>query len=92
MDPWALSAYVRVYVPKIAVKLLERMLDFDPNSRVTAEEALQDEYLAQYHDPNDEPVREIIDFSFENIETIAGMKEELAKLMNTYPPFTAMDP
>ena len=67
------------------------MLEFDPQSRITAEDALKDEYLELYHDPNDEPTRDLIDFGFESIESIEGMKAELAKIMNTYQPFVAMD-
>lgn len=39
-----------------AIDLLERMLVFDPSSRITVDEALQHPYLAAYHDINDEPV------------------------------------
>ena len=39
-----------------AVDLLERMLVFDPNKRITATEALEHDYLLHYHDPMDEPV------------------------------------
>ena len=36
--------------------LLEKMLVFDPNKRITAADALSHPYLAPYHDPTDEPV------------------------------------
>ncbi|KAE8683882.1 Mitogen-activated protein kinase 4 [Hibiscus syriacus] len=39
-----------------AVDMLERMLVFDPNKRITVEEALCHPYLASLHDTNDEPV------------------------------------
>lgn len=39
-----------------AVDLLEKMLVFDPNKRITAADALSHPYLAPYHDPTDEPV------------------------------------
>ena len=32
------------------------MLQFDPQNRITAAEGLVSQYLAPYHDPNDEPV------------------------------------
>ncbi|CAF3472433.1 unnamed protein product [Rotaria socialis] len=37
------------------VDLLDRLLSFDPRLRPTAEEALAHPYLAEYHDPEDEP-------------------------------------
>ena len=41
-----------------AVDLLEKMLNFDPKKRITAEEALKHPYLSPYHDPTDEPIAE----------------------------------
>jgi len=49
----------------VAIDLLERMLDLDPDTRITAEEALAHEYLRQYSDPSDEPVSHPYDQSFE---------------------------
>ena len=40
------------------------MLSFNPDSRITVDEALAHPYLAQYFDPTDEPVAEH-PFSFE---------------------------
>ncbi|KAJ2973666.1 hypothetical protein NQ176_g6475 [Zarea fungicola] len=52
-----------------AIDLMERMLVFDPNKRVTAAEALAHEYLAPYHDPTDEPVaEEKFDWSFNDAD------------------------
>lgn len=48
-----------------AINLLERMLDLDPDTRITAEEALAHAYLKQYADPSDEPTSESYDQSFE---------------------------
>uniref|UniRef100_A0A3N7FNG3 Protein kinase domain-containing protein n=1 Tax=Populus trichocarpa TaxID=3694 RepID=A0A3N7FNG3_POPTR len=39
-----------------AVDLLEKMLVFDPNNRITVDEALCHSYLSSLHDINDEPV------------------------------------
>ena len=45
--------------------LLDKMLQYDPNKRISATEALASQYLAPYHDPNDEPIaEEAIDWSF----------------------------
>ena len=45
------------------------MLVFDPRTRISATEALADEYLAPYHDPTDEPVAaEVFDWSFNDAD------------------------
>ena len=48
-----------------AIELLERTLDLDPDTRITAVEALAHPYLAQYADPTDEPSSGPYDQSFE---------------------------
>ena len=48
----------------LALSLLQRMLCFHPEKRITIEEALQDPYLASLHDPSDEPLAHA-EFSFE---------------------------
>ena len=50
----------------VAIDLLERMLDLDPDTRITAVEALAHPYLHQYADPSDEPESEVYDQSFED--------------------------
>jgi p38 MAP kinase len=53
----------------LAVDMLERMLVFAPQQRITAIEALSHEYLAPYHDPSDEPVaEEKFDWSFNDAD------------------------
>lgn len=45
------------------------MLELDPDERITAEEALAHPYLAEYHDPADEPVcTEPYDQAFEDLD------------------------
>lgn len=39
-----------------ALNLLEKMLVFDPQKRITAAASLSQEYVSPYHDPTDEPV------------------------------------
>ncbi|XP_018103537.1 mitogen-activated protein kinase 14 isoform X1 [Xenopus laevis] len=51
-----------------AVDLLEKMLVLDTDKRITAAEALAHSYFAQYHDPDDEPIAEPYDQSFESRE------------------------
>ncbi|CAH2065333.1 unnamed protein product [Thlaspi arvense] len=52
------------HVNPLAIDLVDRMLTFDPNRRITVEEALNHQYLAKLHDPNDEPIC-LKPFSFE---------------------------
>ncbi|KFP05246.1 Mitogen-activated protein kinase 14, partial [Calypte anna] len=52
----------------LAVDLLEKMLVLDTDKRITAAEALAHAYFAQYHDPDDEPVADPYDQSFESRE------------------------
>ncbi len=52
-----------------ALDLLEKMLVFDPRTRINATDALAHEYLAPYHDPTDEPVAaEVFDWSFNDAD------------------------
>lgn len=49
-----------IYLPpmiltSLAVHLLEKMLDIDPQKRITADDALSDPYVSSYSDSNDEP-------------------------------------
>lgn len=51
---------------KEALDLLGQMLQLDPKKRCTADQALNNTYLSQYHDSQDEPVcNPTFDFSFE---------------------------
>jgi len=40
--------------------LLSRLLTFNPDKRITAEEALQHAYVEEHHDPEDEPFSELV--------------------------------
>lgn len=53
----------------VSLDLLEKMLVFDPRTRISAAEGLAHEYLAPYHDPTDEPVAaEVFDWSFNDAD------------------------
>ena len=53
----------------LALDLLEKMLVFDPRTRITAAQALSHPYLAPYHDPTDEPeADEPFDWSFNDAD------------------------
>lgn len=41
-----------------ALDILRAMLQFNPNKRLTAEEALKHPFVAQFHNPDDEPICE----------------------------------
>jgi len=68
-----------------AIDLLTKMLAFDPAKRISCEEALAHPYLAVWHDPLDEPVCQMqFDFSFEDEDTIEGMKRLIVDEVNDF--------
>jgi serine/threonine protein kinase len=75
--PWA-----RVFpaAPPDAIDLLDRMLRFDPEKRISVAEALAHPYLSVFHDPDDEPVAEhAFDFEFERQSLSNGQVKELIR-------------
>ncbi len=54
--PW--SEVVGPNAPPHSVDLLDKLLTFDPNFRITVETALAHPYFASYYEPTDEPVAE----------------------------------
>ncbi|XP_063438891.1 mitogen-activated protein kinase 14-like isoform X1 [Mytilus trossulus] len=70
MPKWPKKDFREVFIGAnpLAIDLMERMLDLDSETRITAEDALAHQYLAQYSDPNDEPTAAPFDQSFENME------------------------
>ncbi|KAJ1919471.1 mitogen activated protein kinase [Mycoemilia scoparia] len=62
-----------------ALDLLGRLLDFDPSSRITVDEALAHPYMKAYHDLRDEPDCPMqFDFSFEYASSISEVKDMIA--------------
>lgn len=61
-----------------ALDLLEKLLTFDPMSRIQVEDALDHPYFELFHDPDDEPTHfTTVDFSFESLDNIEEMKETI---------------
>ena len=55
-----------------AIDLLERMLEFDPRSRLSAKQCLEHEHLTRFHDPADESeANEKFDWSFNQADLSA---------------------
>jgi mitogen-activated protein kinase 1/3 len=71
----------------LALDLLEKMLHFNPDKRITIDEALQHPYLESMSDPETEPVSET-QFKFELPNTVT--LDELKKLM--YEEIAYFDP
>ncbi|XP_014271663.1 mitogen-activated protein kinase p38a [Halyomorpha halys] len=70
-----------------AINLLERMLELDPEKRITAEEALAHPYLAQYADPSDEPVSPPFNQSFEDMDlSVEEWKKLVYEEVTTFTP------
>lgn len=58
-----------------SLDLLDKMLAFDPASRISVEEALEHPYLSIWHDATDEPsCPTTFDFSFEVVEEVPQMR------------------
>ena len=62
------------------------MLQFDPQVRISATEALESPYLAPYHDPNDEPVAaEAFDWAFLEANLPADIWKTIMSVLDTVP-------
>ena len=51
-----------------AIDLIDKMLQLDPENRITCESALEHPYLRAYHDPEDEPEGSLFEDEYENQE------------------------
>jgi len=73
-----------------AQDLLTMMMKWDPNSRITVEEALGHHYLQDLHCPEDEPTREPLDtsdFEFERRKvTASALREDIFREALFYYP------
>ncbi|KAH1552137.1 hypothetical protein KXV92_008674 [Aspergillus fumigatus] len=77
-EPRDLSTVVPKDTDFDAIDLLKKMLVIDPDTRISAQDALRHPYLAPYHDPTDEPVASgPFDWSFDS----ADFPKETWKIM-----------
>ena len=68
-----------------ALDLLDRMLAFDPASRISVEEALEHPYLHIWHDATDEPTcPQTFDFAFEVVEDVQEMRKMILEEVNRF--------
>lgn len=76
-----------------ALDLLDRMLAFDPSSRISVEEALEHRYLHIWHDASDEPAcPTTFDFHFEVVEDIGEMKKMILAEVNRFRQLVRVQP
>ena len=75
--------------PPSAIDLLEKLLAFDPASRITVEDALAHPYLARWHDPAKEPSYPSFDFSFDRaLTTLPQIKDAILAEVALYRPIS----
>lgn len=68
-----------------ALDLLNRMLAFDPSSRITVEEALEHKYLQIWHDASDEPAcPTTFDFAFEVVDDVPQMRKMILEEVHNF--------
>lgn len=90
--PWAQVFKGKEY-NKDEIDLLEKMLTWDPDKRITVEEALEHPFMEEMHDPTDEPVTfPIEEFEFERADIKRReLKNLIWKEVLTYHPEFAND-
>ena len=47
-----------IVIPADAIKLLEKLLELDPDRRISSEDAIKHPFVLKYHDEQDEPTCE----------------------------------
>ncbi|ODV82026.1 mitogen-activated protein kinase [Suhomyces tanzawaensis NRRL Y-17324] len=87
--PMRLKKIGNVPINPLGLDLLKRLLTFDPEKRITVDQALAHPYLKNYHDPNDEPITtpmsaEEFDFDVpkDQLSTEVLKREMFEKIMN----------
>ncbi|KAG4300631.1 hypothetical protein PCK1_003060 [Pneumocystis canis] len=73
------------YANPNALDLLNRLLTFDPDDRISCENALEHPYLVIWHDPKKEPVcSKQFDFGFEALDDIQEIKQMIINEVSTF--------
>lgn len=76
-----------------ALDLLDRLLAFDPSSRISVEEALEHRYLQIWHDASDEPsCPTTFDFQFEVVDEIPDMKRMILDEVHRFRQLVRVQP
>lgn len=76
-----------------ALDLLDRLLAFDPSSRISVEEALEHRYLQIWHDASDEPsCPTTFDFQFEVVDEIPDMKRMILDEVHRFRQMVRVQP
>ncbi|KAJ8110851.1 hypothetical protein OPT61_g6406 [Boeremia exigua] len=76
-----------------ALDLLDRLLAFDPSSRISVETALEHRYLQIWHDASDEPsCPTTFDFQFEVVDEIPDMKRMILDEVNRFRHLVRVQP
>ena len=64
--------------------MLRRLLDFDPHTRITAAAAISHPYVAEFHDPDDEPTGEPFVEAIPEIAAPGAWEASIRKLIDDY--------
>jgi serine/threonine protein kinase len=76
-----------------ALDLLDKMLAFDPSSRISVETALEHRYLQIWHDASDEPQCPTpCEFHFEVVDDIPQMKKMILDEVHTFRQHVRVQP
>ncbi|CCF58312.1 hypothetical protein KAFR_0E01580 [Kazachstania africana CBS 2517] len=72
----------------LAIDMLEKTLTFDPDQRISVDDALRHPYLSVWHDQDDEPqCPRGIDFSFERIDDLNVLRMAVVCEVNDFRQF-----
>lgn len=73
------------YSNPLVLDLIDKCLEFNPDKRITVEEALAHPYLKAFHDPQDEPAFDKeVNFNFEKSNaSLTELKRTILEDINT---------